>query len=305
MRLRETAERATVRTQRLRDSAESRARRLPWARLAIRSFEREQRSGAGLLAGGLAYRLFFWLVSFGLIAAAIASFWVRSSEGSLTDAAKSFGLSGVAARSAAHAVDDGSSARWYLLVSGFVLVLYFGLGAVRALRVAAFVAWQIKPSRVRRPLRASASFTGIFVVGLALTTFTSWVRHHAPAVGVLATAGTLVAYAALALLALDLLPKGEGARRRSLLPGAVLAAIGFTAIHLFTVYYLSDKLERSPKLYGTLGAATVVLLGLYLIARVVVSAMFLNATASGTAGSPDPGDDLGRRALEADWRTRG
>ena len=69
MRLRETAERATVRTQRLRDSAESRARRLPWARLALRSFEREQRSGAGLLAGGLAYRLFFWLVSFGLITA--------------------------------------------------------------------------------------------------------------------------------------------------------------------------------------------------------------------------------------------
>ncbi|MGZ4202955.1 MAG: YhjD/YihY/BrkB family envelope integrity protein [Thermoleophilaceae bacterium] len=305
MSLRETAERATVRTQRLRDSAASRARRLPWARLALRSFEREQRSGAGLLAGGLAYRFFFWLVSFGLIVAAVARVWVRSSEGSLTDAAKSFGLSGVAARSAAHAVESGSNARWYLLATGFVLVLYFGLGAVRALRVTAFVAWQIKPTRVRKPVRASATFTGIFVVGLGLTTFTSWVRHHDGAVGLVVTAGTLVGYAALALVVFDLLPKADGASWRSLVPGAVLAAIGFTAIHLFTVYYLSDKLERSPKLYGTLGAATVVLLGLYLIARVIVSAMFLNATVSGTAGSPDPGDDLARRALEADWRTRG
>jgi uncharacterized BrkB/YihY/UPF0761 family membrane protein len=302
VRLRETAERATVRTQRLRDSAEVRAQTLPWARLAIRSFEREQRSGAGLLAGGLAYRLFFWLVSFGLITASVASFWVRSGEHSMVDAAKSFGLSGVAARSAASAVESGSNARWYLLVSGLVLVLYFGLGAVRAMRVAAFVAWQVKPSRVRKPVRASATFTGIFVIGLALTTFTSWVRHHTAAVGAVVTAGTLLAYAALALLVLDLLPKAEGRSWRSQLPGAVLIAVGLTAIHLFTVYYLSGKLERSPKLYGTLGAATVVLLGLYLVARVIVSALFLNAT---VAGSPDPGDDLARRALEADWRAHG
>lgn len=65
---------------------------------------------------------------------------------------------------------------------------------------------------------------------------------------------------------------------RSLLPGAALVGSGLTGIHLFTVYYLSGKLERSPKLYGTLGASTVVLLGLFLIARVIVSAMFLNAT---------------------------
>src|SRR3954466_16404647 len=97
---------------------------LPWTPRLLESFEREQRSGAGLLAGGLAYRLFFWLVSFGLVIAAVVSFWGRSDSHSLVDAGKSLGLRGVAAQSATSAVRDESHARWYLLVAGLVLLTY-------------------------------------------------------------------------------------------------------------------------------------------------------------------------------------
>jgi uncharacterized BrkB/YihY/UPF0761 family membrane protein len=254
-----------------------RAQKLPYAHVALHSFEREQRSGAGLLAGGLAYRFFFWLVAFGLVIAAVASFWVRDDEGSLEHAAKSFGLSGVAARSAAGAVSDGSNARWYLLVSGIALLGYFGVGAVRAMRVTAIIAWELKPTRMRSPVRSSATFTGLFVLGVVTTLTASWVREHATLLGVLLTCATIAIYLALALCAFSLLPRPVDTTWKSLLPGAVLAAVGTCALHVFTVYYLAAKLERSPKLYGTLGAATVVLLGLYLIARVLVSAMFLNA----------------------------
>src|SRR5689334_21279222 len=140
------------------ERAAARSRQLPGAPHALESLKQEQRSGAGLLAGGLAYRLFFWLVAFGLVIAAVASFWVRTDSGSLADAGKSFGLSGVAARSATSAVSEGSYARWYLLVAGVVLVAYFGIGAVRALRVTALIAWQLDPTRLRRPLRASGTF---------------------------------------------------------------------------------------------------------------------------------------------------
>lgn len=256
----------------------SRAQRLPWAPQAIESLEREQRSGAGLLAGGLAYRLFFWLVAFGLVVAAVTSFWVREDRGSLTDAAKSFGLSGVAARSATSAVQEGSHARWYLLAAGLILLVYFGVGAVRAMRVAAFIAWQLEPVRLRRPFRASAAFTGLFLLGVTTTLFASWVRDHSATLGVPITVGTIFVFMGLALIAFGLLPRPAGITWRSFLPGAALVGCGLTAIHVFTVYYLSDKLERSPKLYGTLGASTVVLLGLFLVARVIVSAMFLSAT---------------------------
>jgi uncharacterized BrkB/YihY/UPF0761 family membrane protein len=256
-----------------------RAQRLPYAHVALHAFEREQRSGAGLLAGGLAYRFFFWLVSFGLVVAATASFWVREDPRSLEDAAKSFGLGGVAAHSAASAVTEGSNGRWYMLITGIALLGYFGVGAVRALRVSAFVAWGMKPFRMRSLARASASFTGLAVVGVATTLSASWIRDHVgPLLGVIATAGTIAVFVVLTLWAFSVLPRPDDTNWQSLLPGAVLVAVGIGAIHLFTVYYLSAKLERSPKLYGTLGAATVVLLGLYLIARVIVSGMFLNAT---------------------------
>jgi uncharacterized BrkB/YihY/UPF0761 family membrane protein len=258
--------------------AAERAKRHRWAPSAIAAFEREQVAGAGLLAGGLAYRLFFWLVPFGLVVAAIASFWIREDRGSLTDTAKSFGLSGVATRSALSAVEGGSHSRWYLLVAGLVFMGYFGLGAVRALRVAAFVAWRIKPTRLRRPFTASATFSGLMLLGVAATMLTTWLREHAPAVGVLATVGAIFAFLVLALYAFEHLPHGEGASWRTLLPGAALVASGITVVHVFIVYYLSAKLERSPKLYGTLGAATVVLLALFLLARVFIAGMFLNAT---------------------------
>jgi uncharacterized BrkB/YihY/UPF0761 family membrane protein len=270
----------------------ARAQRLRWAPAVIESLESEQRSGAGLLAGGLAYRLFFWLVSFGLVVAAVASFWVREDRRSMVDAAKDFGLSGVAAKSAASAVQDGSNSRWYLVAAGVVLITYFGIGGARALRVAAFVAWRIKPTRMRHSLRASGTFTGVFTLALVATTLTSWVRHHSEVVGVVVTVMITVVFAAIALMVFLLLPRAEGRGWVELLPGAALVGVGITGIHLFVVYYLAGKLERSPKLYGSLGASTVVLLGLYLMARVVVSGMFLNATLERRRTvSSDPGDD--------------
>jgi uncharacterized BrkB/YihY/UPF0761 family membrane protein len=266
-----------------------RAQRLRWAPSVIAAFEREQMSGAGLLAGGLAYRLFFWLVPFGLVVAAVASFWVHSDRGSLTSTAKSFGLSGVATRSALTAVESGSHARWYLFIAGLIFVAYFGLGAVRALRVAAFVAWRIKPTRLRGALTASAAFSGVMVLGISAAMVASWLRHHSPAIGVVATVATILVFLVLGVFAFDHLPHAEGISWREQIPGAALAACGITAIHVFTVYYLSAKLERAPKLYGTLGAATVVLLGLFLIARVVISGMFFNATLAGRRPAAQPG----------------
>ena len=245
---------------------------------ALESFRWEQRSGATLLAGGLAYRFFLWLVPFGLLAAAIASFWVRESERSLEDAAKSFGLGGVAARSAAGAVEDGSRARWYLLAAGLLLMMWASLGAVRALRVASRLAWRVEHTRLRQPIRASAIFTAVCVLGLSASMGASWVRHHSPAWGVVITVADVFVYAPLAVFAFMHLPHPDGTSWRAHVPGALLVGAGMTGVHIFLAYYAAGKLERSPSLYGTLGAATVVMLVLFLMARLIVSALFLNAT---------------------------
>jgi uncharacterized BrkB/YihY/UPF0761 family membrane protein len=237
-------------------------------------------------------------VSFGLVVAAAASFWVRADgEQSLSDAGKSLGLTGVAARSAASAIEDGSRSRWYFLIAGVVLMIYFGTGGVRAMRVAAIVAWRLEPTRMRRALRASLLFTAVVSLGIGITILASWERHNSAAIGLLVTVGGVIGYAGLALWTFHLLPRPPEVGWRALIPGALLVGGGITGIHVFVVYYLSDKLERSPKLYGALGASTVVLLALFLIARVIVSAMFLNATLARRAGSPHEADAVRIDAL--------
>src|SRR3954447_3856990 len=244
----------------------------------VEALKTEQGSGAPLLAGGLAYRLFFWLTAFGLFTAALLSFWVRESPDDVKSTATSFGLAGVAASSATQAVNSGSHNRWYFLIAGTLLLLYFGMGAMRALHVTAVLAWRLEPTRMQRPVRAGIWFGAALIGGILLSLSTEWVRHHAPGTGVLAIALSAAAYVVFVLFIFQALPHGPVESWKALVPGAIEVGVGLFAIQAVVVYYLAAKLERSPDLYGALGGATVVLLWLFLFARLIVSGMFLNAT---------------------------
>ena len=58
----------------------------------------------------------------------------------------------------------------------------------------------------------------------------------------------------------------------------MLAGLGMILVQVFVSIYLAPRLESQPQLYGALGGATVLLLWLYIVARLIVSAAFLNAT---------------------------
>ena len=101
----------------------------------------------------------------------------------------------------------------------------------------------------------------------------------------------LAAYGGVALWVMWLLPHDEDVPLRALLPGAALVALGTEAIHVFVVLYLVPRLGRSSELYGSLGAATVILLWLYVTARLIIAAAFLNATAWRRRGTRRPSLD--------------
>lgn len=251
--------------------------RIPGAEAALEAAEREGATGGGLLAGGLAYRLFFWLVSLGLVLAAGLSFWAEADPGGLEDAARRSGLAAVAAESAARAVEGEAHNRWYFLGAGLVLVVWFSRKAVRALVLAFALAWGERPPKLQRPTAAGMLFTVAVLatgtVGLALT----YLRDTLGVAGVVSATLSLAFYTCVALWLMTLLPHGE-APWRALLPGAVLVSTGNAGLHVFTTLYLAPRLERSSELYGLLGAATVVLLWLYLAARLLTGSAFLNAT---------------------------
>jgi uncharacterized BrkB/YihY/UPF0761 family membrane protein len=250
--------------------------RVPGADHAWEALERDRFAGGALIAGGLAYRLFFWLVPFGLVLAALLSFWERSDSSGLEDAAQEFGLSAVAAQGATEAIAQEAHGAWYYLIVGLVLLLWFGIGAVRALRVAHAVAWHERPDKLRRPVAAGFVFS-LFLTTLILVSAAGQVlREQLGGVGLLGTVALVAVYAAVALWMMTLLPHRD-APWTALVPGAVLLALGVQAMHLVVVLYLTPKLGRSSQLYGALGAATVILFWLYLTARLLTAAAFLNA----------------------------
>jgi uncharacterized BrkB/YihY/UPF0761 family membrane protein len=269
------------RLARARANAERAARwaheHVPGVALVVQSMERERLAASGLLAGGLAYRLFLWLVPFGLVVAAFLSFWVREDRGSLEDSARELGLSGVASRTAADAIASGAHSRWYFLALGLFFLLWFSVGAVRALRVAHALAWGQRPERLRRPLVAGLAFSGVLVGLIVVSAATAWLREQLGGGGLLLTLALLVVYAAAAFWMLTKLPHAD-APWQALVPGAIVITLGTQILHLVVVLYLVPKLGRSTELYGSLGAATVILLWLYLMARLIVAAAFLNAS---------------------------
>ncbi len=249
---------------------------VPGADLIAVALERERIAAAGLLAGGLAYRLFFWLVPLGLVLAALLSFWVDADRLGAADAAHDFGMSGAAVQSAMEAIANQHHARWYFLGAGIVLVVWFSMGVVRALNVAFSVAWGLRPVKLRRPLTAAVVFTGIVILVMAATAATQFLREQLGGTGLLLTLLLLAFYIGCVLWIMDKLPH-RGGSWRDQLPGAVLVGLGTQLIHLAVVLYLAPKIGRSSELYGALGAATVLLLWLYLVARLIVAAAFLNA----------------------------
>jgi uncharacterized BrkB/YihY/UPF0761 family membrane protein len=252
--------------------------RVPGAPAVVESLERERAAGSALLAGGVAYRFFLWLLPLGLVLAAVASFWAEADPDGMDGAARRLGLAAASASSARTAIETGAHSRWYMLAVGVPLLLWFGIGAVRGLRVAHAIAWAERITKLREPLYASLLFTGIVVGLLAFGGVARWIdRSTGGGVAVIVALALFVVYVAVGAGVMMVLPHGA-ARWPDVLPGAAIVAIGNQLLHLFVVVYLVPKLGRSSDLYGALGAATVILLWLYLVARLLISAAFFNAT---------------------------
>jgi membrane protein len=268
------AARLTATGRRAADWARS---NVPGANIVAAAFERQRLEAAGLLSGGLAYRLFFWLVPLGLVFAALLSFWVENDRVGLEEAASDYGIGGAAARSAMDAIARESHSKWYFLVVGSVLCLWFAIGVVRALSIAHCLAWHLPPEKLRTPLAASLVFNAIVLGVVVVSSSLQPLREQLGGTGIALWLLLLAFYVSVGAWVMQHLPSKTDSWRDHL-PGALLLALGFQLLQLVVVLYLAPKLGRSSQLYGSLGAATVILLWLYLMARLVVAAAFLNAS---------------------------
>jgi uncharacterized BrkB/YihY/UPF0761 family membrane protein len=233
--------------------------------------ELNKRIASSVLAGGFAYRLFLWLLPFGLLVGGALGL---SNAESTEDAIEGGGIPGAISNAVGDAARSAESESWWLFAVGAPLLLWAGFTGAKAIVLIHSLVWNETPPKPK-PLQASLAFTGMVIAFMAAVAFTWSVRGEWP--GLLAPLITVAPLAALWVLASLHLPHRD-ATWRELVPGALLVAVGFQALHQVVTYVLVPKLEKSTSLYGSLGATTTIIFFIYLLATLVVTAPILNSS---------------------------
>ena len=252
-------------------SAKSASERHVALAVPLRAAQKNRRVAASVLAGGLAYRLFLWLLPFGLLVGGALGFL---NAGSTEKAVSKGGLPGAISNAVGDASRSAHSNSWWLLAVGVPLLLWAGFSGAKAVQLVHSLVWDEAPAKTK-PLQASLAFTGVLLAVWAIIALTWWVRGDWP--GVFAPLLTFAPLTGLWLWVSLHLPHRD-ASWKELVPGALVVAIGFQVLHELVLTFLVPKLEKSTSLYGSLGATTTVIFFIYLLATLVVTAPVLNSS---------------------------
>ena len=238
----------------------------------LRAAERTRRVAASALAGGIAYRLFFWLIPFALVIG--GALGVADAE-STEEAIEAGGLPVAAANAVGDMARESGSASWWLLAVGLSGVIWAGYTGSKAVILIHALVWEEYPERSSGAVKMSFAFTGMALAVMLTIAATSWLHEVLQFGAVVAAALTITSLGGLWLLVSLRLPH-RAAHWKSLVPGAVLFGVGFAMLHLATLLVLIPKLERSTSVYGAIGVVTTTLFWFYLVGKLVVTAPVLN-----------------------------
>jgi YihY family inner membrane protein len=253
----------------------------PWMGFPYAVVKRFGDSGAGSLAASLAYYGFFSLFPLLMVFTSLVGIVIRDRpdlQARLLDSALAqFPVIGTQIRNNVGEI-DGSGVT---LAIGLVLALWAGLGAVRAAQVAMDTVWDV-PRKHRRGTPVSIAMAlvmlgvlGVFVVaGAAL----AGLATAAPGLAgsLVALGGSAVLNVALFAAAYRVLPAVDLSWRQ-VLPGACVAAIGWTALLRAGGWIVADRVSSSSDVYGTFALVIGLLAWIYLGAQLMLGGAEVNA----------------------------
>jgi YihY family inner membrane protein len=238
---------------------------------------------AGRHAALLAYYGFFSLFPLLLVAVTVIGFILQDrsdlANRIVSSAAAQFPIIGTSIRSTV----EGSRLRGsgLALAIGAVFALWGGLGVADAAQAAMNGIWNVPrrryPNFVLRRLRGLAWLV-ILGGGLLLASLAAGFAHAAGSgwSGVAGVAASALVNTLLFLVGFRVLTV-RNVPLRSLLPGAVVAAIAWALLQWLGGWYVGRQLSRATNTYGTFALVIGLLSWLYLAATVTLYAAELNA----------------------------
>jgi membrane protein len=255
--------------------------RWAWFGRMLDVHERVGEINGGFAASAITVTIFLSIFPLLLVAIAIVGFVAAGNDDLAADVIEKLGLTGAAAETMTDALQKASDSRQAASIIGLLGLAWAGSAVAVALQSGVRLPWQERSNGIKDRLLGVAWLIAA-AIGFALVGFLSGVLRYLPdwappmVSGVLSLAISL----GMAVGLFIWMFWGLGTRRvgwRELVPGAVVAGVGFQVLAVVGTVYVPQLIGRSSALYGSIGVVFALLAWLAIFARLLVYASTLNA----------------------------
>ncbi len=186
------------------------------------------------------------------------------------------GISGGLASQIEVALQQPSSTRWVATLLGLFGMAWTGRSLTKALVAASCLAW-VLPVRTKASPKVMGAIAGL-VAGIALVaTLVGRLRDNGIAIASMSFLVGFAFYAIAWLVLTALLPRRDNTDPSALVPGAVIVAGVLTGMQAVSQIYLPGKFSHASELYGAIGITIVTLGWFFILGRVMMFSMSVDA----------------------------
>jgi uncharacterized BrkB/YihY/UPF0761 family membrane protein len=239
----------------------------------LRMYTRDRECAGTVVGSAIAFRLFLFFVPLLLCLVGIAGFFGSTFDDK--DLAAN-NLTGGIANQINAALQQPTHTRWIAVVLGLFGMATTGRTLSKTLNAASCLAWRL-PMKTRASAKVVGAIVGL-IAGIGLVAVI--VNTMQAKLGIAVTSVSFVPVLGIYLLAwifvLSLLPR-PSSDPGALLPGALLNAVTLVGMQIVSQLYLPGKLSHASQLYGAIGTAVVVLGWFFILGRVTIFSMVINA----------------------------
>jgi membrane protein len=243
--------------------------RWPWFGVVLTVVKRYGEVHGNNLAASITLQAFLALFPLLLVAIAIVGFVSAGGVDIAANVARGLGLRGEAASAITEAVAKAEDSRRAASLVGLAGLAWAGLGLVDAVKHGFNQIWQVRPRGMKDKLVGAGWLLGaavIMAIGAGATALVGLLPGWFSPVGILLGLGVNFS---LWIWTSKLIPNrdvGWG----TLVPGAILGAVGLEALKVLGGFYVPRLVTNSSALYGSIGIVFAVLAWLYLLSRLAM-----------------------------------